>query len=240
MWDCPQDLAHMCADKKNLVVLIGGSGFIGNQVDLDLKNDVNYKVISTSTKNNDKYFQLDLSDSQSIKIFLDKLKNFNFEKVTVVFLSAYKNTDLAINLNENDLIKSFQVNVFGPHSIVKSMLPYMIEKKWGRFIFISSSKAINGDIGMSAYASSKNSIIAYSKILGIEYGRFNITSNVLSLGYFNGPLWNEIDETKRIELIKNVPSKKLGKISDISESIKLLINTNYINCSIINIDGGLF
>ena len=69
--------------------------------------------------------------------------------------------------------------------------------------------------------------------------KFNVTSNILSLGYFKSKLWNKIPSKIQNERIKDVPSKKLGSIKNISNAIELLINSDYINRSTIKIDGGI-
>ena len=72
-----------------------------------------------------------------------------------------------------------------------------------------------------------------------KFGKFNITSNVISLGYFNSPLLNNIDKKIKDKLINEIPSKKIGKIKNISNIIKSIIKSDYINAAEIKIDGGL-
>ena len=48
-----------------------------------------------------------------------------------------------------------------------------------------------------------------------------------------------INEKTKKKLISQIPTKKLGKSNNISRTIKMLINNNYINNSVIKIDGGL-
>jgi NAD(P)-dependent dehydrogenase (short-subunit alcohol dehydrogenase family) len=76
-------------------------------------------------------------------------------------------------------------------------------------------------------------------VLALEYSRFGITSNVISLGYFDGPLWDEIPEQKRANLLMSVPSRQLGHSSNLTNSILFLTDSNYINGSVIKVDGGL-
>ena len=43
---------------------------------------------------------------------------------------------------------------------------------------------------------------------------------------------------KKKKIINKIPSKKLGKVSQIYNAIRFLINTDFVNGSIIKIDGG--
>ena len=78
-----------------------------------------------------------------------------------------------------------------------------------------------------------------SASLATEYGKFNITSNILSLGYFKSNLWQAIPNKIKKERLKDIPSRKLGSIKNISNAIEFIINSEYVNKSIIKIDGGI-
>ena len=68
----------------------------------------------------------------------------------------------------------------------------MIQQKYGRFIFFTSTRARRGDVGISLYSSSKAAISGFSKCLSKEYFNYNITSNCIQLGYFKTKLFNKI------------------------------------------------
>ena len=88
-------------------------------------------------------------------------------------------------------------------------------------------------------SSSKSSLLGYSNSLAKEYGRFNITSNVISLGYFNSPMWNRLSDKKKQKLLSEVPIKSTGNIQNIIKTIKFIKDTEYLNGSNIKLDGGI-
>lgn len=230
---------NMLSPDDPVYVLIGGNGYIGNKI----TNELTLYGISVITTYNDnknriaESIHLNLMDESSFDDLLKILKPI--KKVVIVFLSTVKNSDLILNLSKEKLIQSFTVNVSGPHMLVQKILPQMIKNKWGRFIFFSSTKAHYGDIGISAYSSTKSAISSYSRVLALEYARYGITSNILSLGYFDGPLWDEIAEEKRKILLMSVPSKKLGECSNLTNSLRFLVDSEYVNGTLIKVDGGI-
>ena len=115
----------------------------------------------------------------------------------------------------------------------------MLKDDFGRFIHFTSTRAIKGDVGISLYASSKSSLISFSRCISKEYGRFNITSNTVSLGYFESPLLNSIKKNIKEKLIQDIPSKKIGEVKNISNIIIALMRSDYINGADIKIDGGI-
>ena len=82
--------------------------------------------------------------------------------------------------------------------------------------------------------------LGLSKVISLEYGKFNITSNTIRLGNFNTGMYKKLSKSKQEELINQIPSKKLGDFKDIVSTINLIIKSNYINGAEINIDGAMF
>ena len=114
----------------------------------------------------------------------------------------------------------------------------MIRNNFGRIIFSSSSTAENGSIGNLGYSSSKSSLKGISGTIAKEYKDYNITSNILSLGYFNSRMWKTLPKKNRKTLISNTLNNKLCDENAIYEIIETLIKFNSINMSTIFIDGG--
>ena len=71
-----------------------------------------------------------------------------------------------------------------------------------------------------------------------EYKNFNITCNIVSLGYFETKMWRSLSTVKRSNLLKNTLSQKLCDPRSVYELIKLIIKFREINLSRIYLDGG--
>ena len=115
----------------------------------------------------------------------------------------------------------------------------MIRNNWGRVINISSTGGLRGDIGTALYTSSKNASLGLFKVLSKEYAKFNITFNTISLGSFNTGMFYKLTKKIQLKIIENIPSKKNGSFKNILNGIKFIKNSNYVNGSVINIDGGM-
>ena len=159
--------------------------------------------------------------------------------MTFINLATISVDKLITDLSFKDIKRTFEINSFSNILFTKYLIKKMIDNNFGRFIFFNSTRASRGDVGISLYSSSKSILKPFSKCISKEFGRFNITSNVISLGYFNSPLLNNIDKKIRDKLINEIPSKKIGKIKNISNIIKSIIKSDYINAAEIKIDGGL-
>tara|TARA_X000001036_G_scaffold412495_1_gene426048 strand:- start:68 stop:760 length:693 start_codon:yes stop_codon:yes gene_type:complete len=230
-----------------MILLIGASSGIGQELIKELikfddivatyhKKKINIKL---KLKNKKLFIKkLDISSEKSIKNFVTKNSKI-LKKITFINLATISVDKLIYNLNFNDIKKAFMINSFSNILFTKHLINKMIKDNYGRFIFFNSTRATRGDIGISLYSTSKSILKPLSKCIAKELGRFNITSNVISLGYFNSPLLNNIDNKIKDKLIKQIPSKKIGKVKNISNMIKTIIKSDYINAGEIKVDGGL-
>ena len=162
----------------------------------------------------------------------------NEKKITFINFAAKRDKGLVLKFNKKIFLDTIQNNIIDSLNILKILLPIMIKNNFGRIIFSSSSTAENGSIGNLGYSSSKSSLKGISGTIAKEYKDYNITSNILSLGYFNSRMWTSLPEKNRKTLISNTLKNKLCDENAIYEIIKTLIKFNSINNSTIFIDGG--
>ena len=230
-----------------MYLIIGASSDIGNAIAKELvnfddviltyRNKKNLKKIKTN-KYKVYYEKLDLNNYKNIDKFIKKnnriLKNIKF-----LNLATAKVDKIIINLKIEEIENIFKINVLSNIYFCKKILPLMIKQKFGRFIFFTSKRASRGDIGISLYSSSKEAISGFSKCLSKEYYDYNITSNCIKLGYFKTKLFEKIPNKIKLKLLNQIPNKKLGNIKNINNVINAIIKSDYINGSIIDIDGGI-
>jgi NAD(P)-dependent dehydrogenase (short-subunit alcohol dehydrogenase family) len=115
----------------------------------------------------------------------------------------------------------------------------MIRMAWGRIIHFSSFAGVDGSPGIYAYAATKSAIQGMSRVLAKEYGRLGITSNVVQLGYFDSGLIETLSETRKAEILRNIPSRKFGETVNILNAFRFIIDSEYLNGASISLDGGL-
>tara|TARA_B110000483_G_scaffold239209_1_gene317288 strand:+ start:2369 stop:3076 length:708 start_codon:yes stop_codon:yes gene_type:complete len=232
---------------ENMIILIGASSGIGLRLINELiqyddilatynRKKINIKI--KNKKNNLIIKKLDISNENNIKKFVNDNSKV-LKRVTFLNLATISVDKLIVNLKSNDISRSFQINSFSNILFAKYLINIMIKDNFGRFVFFSSTRASRGDTGISLYSSSKSMLKPFSKCISKEFGRFNITSNVISLGYFDSPLLNNINTKIKEKLLNQIPSKKIGKTKNISNIIRAIIKSDYINAAEIKIDGGL-
>lgn len=75
-----------------------------------------------------------------------------------------------------------------PFRLVRSVLPHMYERGWGRVINISSVHGLRASAFKSAYVSAKHGLEGLSKVVALEGAEHGVTSNCLNPSYVRTPL----------------------------------------------------
>ena len=228
-----------------MIIITGASGGIGASiVDKLSKLEKIIAVYNSSNSivknsNNVEWIKSDLRSISGVEKVINEVSKYSDQKISLLNMSAKKNDSLLVSHDLNLWDESISLNLTSPFYFAKLLLPLMIKNKWGRLMFVTSTGGMRGDIGTASYSASKMGLIGLSRVISKEYSKFNITSNVISLGTFDTGLFHDLSEEKRKEIIDTIPSKKLGDIENIINSVDFIIKSDYVNGSIINIDGGM-
>ena len=106
----------------------------------------------------------------------------------------------------------------------------MIKNKKGSIIYISSSSALDGNSGRSAYSSSKSALLTQAKTLSNELGVYNIRVNIICYSIQLAVLIPIIKISIKfiIELKRNVFSVMRGKLE--SEIFYSVVMEEFLEC----------
>ena len=186
--------------------------------------------------------KIDLSDKQSV---LSATKEINSYKKNIDFLinnAATIHNKLFQLTKMEDIYQVFNINFFNQVLFTQGLLRSIIKNKKGSIIFLSSSAAKDGNIGRSAYASSKAALAAFAKVLSREVGNSNIRVNVVSPGLTNTEMMKNSTDKDFLQNVKNqIPLNRIGEPVDIAKLVLFLVSdlSEYVTGQDIRIDGGL-
>jgi 3-oxoacyl-[acyl-carrier protein] reductase len=139
----------------------------------------------------------------------------------------------------NDVIDT---NLRGVFNCSKSALRYMMKKRWGRIINMTSVVAEAGNAGQVCYSASKAGIIGLTKSLAKEIGSRNICVNAVAPGFIETDMTASIGENNREKLVDLIPLARLGTPDDVAGIVAFLASgeAGYITGQVIHVNGGLY
>lgn len=187
--------------------------------------------------------------------FITKKLDITNEALVKEFFSSLNNLDYLINcagisieapfeeLSIENIKKVIDVNLYGKMICSKYALPLLKKSKMPRIVNIASRFATKPFIeGMMGYSCSEAGIVMMTKVLALEYAKYNIKVNTVSPSLTLTPLTKQVCSQDEINSIaKRNPSKRLGEPIDIANIVLFLCSekSDYITGENINVNGGI-
>ena len=110
-----------------------------------------------------RYYQCDVSDFAATKAVVDQIVK-DFGKIDILVNNAGITADkLIMRMEEADWDRVLSINLKGCFNMIKHVTPYMMRKRYGRIVSISSVVGLMGNAGQANYAASKAGIVGLTK-----------------------------------------------------------------------------
>ena len=127
-------------------------------------------------------------------------------------------------------------NLKGSIHCTQAVLPGMIQRNYGKIIYMSSIAAVCGLTQRADYAAAKAGMIGMSKSLAMEVGQYNICVNCISPGAISRKEGNV--PRKRMTFLGAGEKGIVGMPQDIADTALFLAYQDYITGENIVVDGG--
>ena len=235
------------------VIVTGGSRGIGAAI-VSLLVKENYNVVLNYNKSeeiaknmkeeftqkgyNVEIFKADVSKREEVK----KLIEFTIEKFGQIDIlinnAGISQTKLFTEITDEDWNKMLSTNLNSVFYMTQETIPYMIHKKEGCIINISSIWGMIGASCETHYSVAKAGVDAMTKSLAKELGLSNIRVNSIAPGIIDTDMNKYLTQQELKEIKEEIPLGKIGKTIDIAKCVKWLIEDEYTTGQIIRINGG--
>jgi len=132
------------------------------------------------------------------------------------------------------------INLVGTIQCSKAVMPTLRAKGQGRIINLASEAGVSGEKGLEVYAASKGGVIAWTKSLAKNLGRYNVTVNAVAPAFVHSPMTTFLDPELEKKWLKMYTLKRLGETWDIASMIVFLCSDrcSWITGQTISINGG--
>ncbi|MCF8356951.1 MAG: SDR family oxidoreductase [Melioribacteraceae bacterium] len=195
---------------------------------------------STSPSDSDQKFlsKVDISNYSEVSEWINKIRGDNL-KLTLINCVGKSYNAFAHKADIEKWSEVINLNLIGTFNVINKVLPIMRENGYGRIINFSSVVAQTLVPGTSAYAASKAALWGLSRSIAAENSQKGISINNLNLGYHNIGMIEKVPAEFQKIIKSKIPSGEFGNPENIFNAVKFLIQTDYVNGTSIDINGGL-
>ena len=146
----------------------------------------------------------------------------------------------------DDYERVIRVNLIGTFNMMRLAAARMqalsptAEGERGVIISTASIAAFEGQIGQSAYTSSKGGVAALTLPAAREFAQFGVRVLAIAPGIFGTPMLKALPQETQDSLGASVPfPKRLGEPSEFAALALHIVSNGYLNGEVIRLDGSL-
>jgi 3-oxoacyl-[acyl-carrier protein] reductase len=180
--------------------------------------------------------QADITDTNQIGAMVQKVQSELGPIEILVNNAGINNPQPWDQIDENHWDKVLDTNLKAAFFVTKAVLPGMLDKGWGRIIFISSVAAQIGGFSGPHYAASKAGMFGLAHYFASVLARQDITANTIAPALIETDMLSQLPAARPDAL----PVGRFGKIEEVGEIAVMLVRNGYITGQTINVDGGRY
>ena len=245
----------MKLEKKVAIVTGGGQG-IGKAVCLALAREgadvMVTDVVSETAKvvceqieamgRRSLYMEMDVSNGNHVMDMVKKaLRTFGRIDVLVNVAGIFIKSAIE-DVSERDWDKVIAVNLKGTFLCSQAVGREMIRQGGGSIVNFASVAGHTPQIYSGAYSPSKAGVVLLTKIMAVEWAKYNIRVNAVSPGPISTPMTDSIYNTERLRKgrARAIPLNRFGKPEEVAKAVVFLVSddASYITGHALAIDGG--
>src|SRR5215467_5911857 len=141
-----------------------------------------------------------------------------FGRIDVVVNNAGILRDRMIfNMTEEEWDGVIDTHLKGTFAVTRAAAPLMREQKSGRFINMTSTSGLVGNVGQANYAAAKLGIVGLTKVVALDMKRYNVTANCISPFAWTRMIGTIPTETEaqqaRVEKIKKMSPAHIAPVA---------------------------
>ncbi|NOS69345.1 MAG: 3-oxoacyl-ACP reductase FabG [Verrucomicrobia bacterium] len=183
---------------------------------------------------------VDIRDSAHCAALAEKVFE-RFGRIDLLVNNAGVIRDNPLTALEDDDVKTvIDTNVIGTFNMSRAVAPFMVSKRRGRIVNISSVAGEKGGRGQTNYAASKGAINAFTRSLAVELAPRNITVNAVAPGVIETEMSRAVREMAGDAVTSRILLKRYGKPEEIAHAVWFLASNfaGYITGQVLHVDGG--
>ncbi len=238
---------------KDIAVVTGASGGIGRaiakllheksegELRLALHYNGNQKAAEAVSAEIPEWFivKADLSSAPGRAALLQAVLKEGAPYVLVNNAGVDKPHEPALMISEASFDALINTNLRSAAFLMKDFGKEMAGSGAGVIVNVSSVLARKALVGSALYRASKAALEELTRQFAAELGPRGVRVNAVAPGFIETPMTDAINAETKEKILSSIALGEFGKPEAVAQAVCSLIENDYINGAILNIDGGM-
>jgi 3-oxoacyl-[acyl-carrier protein] reductase len=193
-------------------------------------------------------YPCDVADAASVVNAVSAMESDGFELDLLVNNAGLVHSAPLINmLEKNNRVHSAEVwqqvlaaNLSSVFFVTGQVIDHMLKRRKKGVVISMSSISARGNAGQSAYSAAKAGVNALTRTWAKELSGFGIRFVSIAPGFMDTLSTREaLSEANLSKLKGQIPLRRLGEVEHIYQTVRFIVENDYVNGTVLEIDGGL-
>jgi len=241
--------------KGRRIIITGGARGMGKQFAADLKKLGAYPYAVDIMKDNLEALQRETGVEGAV---VDVTSEKDVEAFFTDYTSKYGPPDVLVNnagitadaifvRKKGDVLRKFpfsswdnvlKVNLTGVFLCGREAATQMVKHGVKGLIINISSISRAGNYGQTNYSASKAGVAAMTVTWAKELAPYGIRSAAIAPGYIRTEMTAKMGQKVIDEICAQIPAGRFGEMKEIMQAVKFVIECDFVNGRVIEVDGG--
>jgi 3-oxoacyl-[acyl-carrier protein] reductase len=193
-------------------------------------------------------YSCDVTDPDAVRASLHEIEASGVQLNTLInnagLIYSAPLVNLAAKQNRAHTIDAWRqvlaANLDSVFYVTRELVDQMVARRTKGLVINMSSIAASGNAGQSAYSAAKAGVNALTATWAKELGMMGIRFAAIAPGFIDTKSTRQaLSEPILDKLKQQIPLRRLGSVDQIYQTVRFIIENDYINGTVINVDGGL-
>ena len=184
--------------------------------------------------------QVDVCDSAACAAAVEALFEREGSIDILVNNAGVVRDNVLTGMSDEELADVLDTNVGGVFNITRAVAPFMVSKRSGVIVNLSSVSAQKGGRGQTNYAASKGAVEAFTRALAVELAPRKIRVNAVAPGVIDTEMSQAVRDAAGDEVKSRILLRRYGQPQDVANAVWFLASplSDYMTGQVVHVDGG--
>ncbi len=190
----------------------------------------------------------DVTDPVAVDAALQAIFDTGFEPTVLINNAGLIHSEPLVNMlsrgdkahSRESWRKVLAANLDSVFFVTSRVVDRMLAKRTRGLVLSISSISANGNAGQSAYSAAKAGVNALTSTWAKELGAMGLRFAAIAPGFIDTPSTQAaLSEATVTRLKQQIPLRRLGDLESIYQSVRFVIENDYLTGTVLEVDGGL-